>query len=110
MTIDVLANDKAATGGTITLATVAKPAHGTAVIASGKVVYTPAADFMGADTFTYTISDGINAPVTATVAVTVTGVQIPSGGTSIPSSPAGVLALVLGGLALVPLAVRRFAR
>ena len=35
------------------------PAHGTAAInADGTITYTPAANYNGADSFTYTISDG----------------------------------------------------
>lgn len=70
VTIDVLANDSDDDGGPISLLSVAHPAHGTAVIDQGKVVYTPIAGFFGSDHFTYRISDGINevsAPVTVEV-------------------------------------------
>jgi len=46
------------------------------VILSGQVQYTPAEDFAGQDTFTYTISDGTST-ATATVVVTVTSVNDP---------------------------------
>ena len=38
---------------------VSAPAHGTAVVnADGTITYTPAANYNGADSFTYTVSDG----------------------------------------------------
>ena len=49
------------------------PAHGTAMLnADGTFTYTPAADFNGADSFSYTIGDGNGGTATATVSVTVT--------------------------------------
>ncbi len=57
--IPVTANDDPVT--TLTAATVAvanAPAHGTATpTASGSITYTPAANFIGSDTFTYTVAD-----------------------------------------------------
>ena len=58
--LDVLANDgvkpATATGWSITAIT--PPAHGTASIAGSRLAYTPAAGYLGADSFTYTVSDG----------------------------------------------------
>ena len=49
------------------------PAHGTATVnADGTVTYTPAANYHGADSFSYTIGDGNGGTATATVSVTVT--------------------------------------
>ena len=49
------------------------PAHGTAVINPDKTIaYTPAANYDGADIFSYTIADGDSGTATATVNVTVT--------------------------------------
>jgi hypothetical protein len=59
--LNVLANDNDCDGGTITLQSVGTPKHGTAVIKSGGVVtYTPANNYLGIDTFPYTITDGTN--------------------------------------------------
>ncbi|MFI5932568.1 Ig-like domain-containing protein [Actinoplanes sp. NPDC051494] len=69
--IDVLGNDTDANGDTLGITAAAQPAHGTTVVASGKVTYQPAAGFSGTDTFTYTISDGHGGTGTATVSVTV---------------------------------------
>ncbi|WP_404309990.1 tandem-95 repeat protein [Neorhodopirellula lusitana] len=72
--LDVLANEAstAEPGETLTVTAVSTPtAGGTVTIASDglTVNYTPAASFVGTDTFTYTLSDGTE---TDTVSVTVT--------------------------------------
>jgi len=74
--IDVLANDSDVDGDTLMVIGVTQGAHGT-VIANldGTVNYTPNANFNGADSFSYTISDGQGGEVTAAVAVTVTPVN-----------------------------------
>ena len=70
----VLANDEV--HGTPSLAVGAGPAHGTVTLEpTGAFTYTPAADYHGPDSFTYTVSDGTLAPVTATVSITVTPVN-----------------------------------
>ncbi len=43
--------------------------------ANGTITYTPAANFSGADTFSYTVSDGNGGTATATVDVDVTAVN-----------------------------------
>ncbi|GEJ58695.1 Ig-like domain-containing protein [Anaeromyxobacter diazotrophicus] len=73
VTIDVLANDSAAGGRTLTVTAVGAPARGAAALAGGRVVYTPdAPGFIGQVAFWYTVSDGARA---ATATVTVRGVQ-----------------------------------
>ncbi|KAA1259161.1 putative peptidyl-prolyl cis-trans isomerase [Rubripirellula obstinata] len=73
--LDVLANDSISpdTGETLTITAVgSSTAGGTVTIQSGgeRVIYTPAAGFVGNDTFTYTVSDGtLTSEVTATVTV-----------------------------------------
>ena len=65
-TLDVLAND---TGGPRTITGVGTPAHGSAAIthAGADLTYTPAADYCGSDSFTYTLDSGSQATVTVTV-------------------------------------------
>jgi hypothetical protein len=75
--IPVLAND---TGGIVpgTVAVGTAPLHGTAVPnpATGEVLYTPAVNFFGTDTFTYTFGDGLGA-VSGPATVTVTVFRLP---------------------------------
>ena len=76
VTIDVLGNDEATAGNldpaTVTL--ISAPEDGSSSVnPAGTVTYTPAADFFGADTFTYTVANGIgfvSNEATVTVAVT----------------------------------------
>lgn len=70
--IDVLANDQDVEGGPLTLTAVSVPTSGTAAIQAGRIAYTPAMNFAGVATFTYTISDG-SATATGSVTVTVDG-------------------------------------
>jgi DNA/RNA endonuclease G (NUC1) len=75
--IDVRANDTDLDGDTLTVTAVTQGAHGTAAITGGGtgVSYTPAANFFGSDSFTYTINDGQGGSDTATVNVTITNVN-----------------------------------
>jgi uncharacterized delta-60 repeat protein len=91
--IDVTANDTPGpaneTGQALSVSTAGQPAHGQAAIITsgadaGNVLYTPAADYNGPDSFTYTACDdgttnGLADPQcdTATVTITVTPVNDP---------------------------------
>ncbi|WP_156490889.1 tandem-95 repeat protein, partial [Marinomonas atlantica] len=72
VTIDVLANDTDLDGDTLTITEASVPAEqGTVAIVDGKVQFTPAANFNGEATISYTITDGTatdSADVTVTVA------------------------------------------
>ncbi len=70
---DVRGNDVDPNSDPITITMVGDPAHGTASIGGGgnNISYTPDADYTGADSFTYQISDGNGNTATATVTVTV---------------------------------------
>ena len=60
VTIDVVANDTDVDGDALTVSAVSTATNGTVSIApDGRVVYTPDADFNGADSFTYTVTDGV---------------------------------------------------
>ncbi|RYZ99383.1 MAG: gliding motility-associated C-terminal domain-containing protein, partial [Sphingobacteriaceae bacterium] len=76
VTIDVKANDgESGVGATVTPG---NPGHGTATVTpTGQVVYTPNPDYMGKDTFTYTLTkDGITSPpITVNVSVKPVGVN-----------------------------------
>lgn len=74
-TAQLLANDTDSAGNPITVTSVGDltghSAHGGTVALNGNVItYTPATDYFGADSFTYTISDGVKSS-TATVSFAV---------------------------------------
>src|SRR5438094_597516 len=72
----VLGNDTDVDSATLTAVLVAGPSHGTlALNTNGSFTYTPAANFNGRDSFTYTASDGALSSNVATVALTITAVN-----------------------------------
>ncbi len=71
-------------GYTLSLASYTQPAHGTVTEnTNGALVYTPAASYLGADSFTFTVSDGHGETAAGTVSVTVVA---PSTGSNWPAS------------------------
>ncbi|WP_258842226.1 tandem-95 repeat protein, partial [Vibrio harveyi] len=75
VTIDVLANDRDPENDQLTITNASVPAEqGTVTIVDGKLVFTPAENFNGDATISYTISDG-QLTNDATVAVTVNPVN-----------------------------------
>ncbi len=69
----VLANDTDVEGDDLTAVKVSDPAHGTVTFnADGSFTYTPATDYVGADSFTYKANDGTLDSNTVTVSITVT--------------------------------------
>lgn len=70
--IDVLANDSGLGDSPSTVLLATSPLHGVAVVnPNGTITYTPAADYHGADSFTYSITDADGDIATATVLVNV---------------------------------------
>jgi hypothetical protein len=70
VTISPLTNDyDPDLGDTVHLITVGAPAHGTASIDSGNIVYTPAGDFAGTVEFSYTIADSGGSTASSTIRV-----------------------------------------
>lgn len=75
VSINVLDNDNDVDGDNLSLSGVSDPANGTLTTsANGEVTYTPNPGFFGADSFTYTVSDG-SLSATGSVAVTVNEVS-----------------------------------
>ena len=76
-TITVLSNDSDPEDQPLSITAVTQAANGTvAIVAGGMAVsYTPAADFFGTDSFTYTVRDPRGDTDTATVSLTVTPVN-----------------------------------
>src|SRR4029079_7990252 len=83
--INVLANDTDADNLTapfnagLTVVAVTQPTHGTAAFTASGVNYTPAPNYFGSDSFTYTISDNGTSDAghtdTATVNVTINNIN-----------------------------------
>ncbi|HMN26742.1 MAG TPA: cadherin-like domain-containing protein [Caldilineaceae bacterium] len=99
VTVNVLANDTDGNSDALTLTAVSKPQFGKAVINGGSVVYTPNAAFIGADTFSYVVSDGKGEHATGAVTVTVTDPngsvnQPPTAGDDTATTNQGVSVLI----------------
>ena len=77
VTIAVLANDSDPNGDPLTVSAVSAPAHGAATTNGTTVTYTPAANYNGADAFTYQACDPSRSCDTATVTVQVVPVNDP---------------------------------
>ena len=72
----VLGNDTDADGNPLTASLVTDVSHGTLVLdSSGSFIYTPAANYHGADSFTYQAYDGTAYSNTVTVSLNVTSVN-----------------------------------
>ena len=71
----LLANDTDIDGGALTVTSVQDATNGTVSLVGGNVVFTPAANYSGPASFTYTVSDGNGGSSTATVNVTVNPVN-----------------------------------
>jgi hypothetical protein len=75
VTIAVTSND---TGPISSISIASAPAHGTAVVNGTNVVYTPAANYFGADSFTYKDVGPGGASAPAKVSVTVQALPVPT--------------------------------
>ncbi|AEG93382.1 Ig-like domain-containing protein [Ramlibacter tataouinensis] len=84
----LLANDDDADGDTLTLASVQGAVGGTVALVDGNVVFTPAANYHGDASFTYTLIDGQGGSATATVRLQVSPVNdAPVAGDNVASTP-----------------------
>ena len=73
---NVLTNDVDVDGDSLIATLVDGPTHGDLVLnADGTFTYTPDADYTGADSFTYTATDGTATGAVSTVSITVTAVN-----------------------------------
>jgi VCBS repeat-containing protein len=86
-------------GDALTFTVASNPAHGTLSGAAPDLVYTPAANYFGSDSFTFTASDGQATSGPATVAITVTPVNdAPAAQAQSASTPYNTaLAITLSG-------------
>ncbi len=75
--INVQANDIDIDGDPLSITSITQPIHGSTTFTASSVSYTPAANYSGSDSFSYTISDGHGGTDPATVSVTITPVNDP---------------------------------
>ncbi len=75
VTLSVLGNDGDLDGDPLAVISTSQGSNGTVSFNAGGVTYTPAANFHGLDSFTYTIGDGNGGTATASVSLTVTSVN-----------------------------------
>jgi len=73
-------------GSALNFSIVGFPANGTLVGDLPDLVYTPANDFTGVDSFTFNVSDSSAVSATATVSITVAGLNPPPSGNSPPTA------------------------
>src|SRR5262249_42049410 len=73
--VTLLANDSDVDGDSLTITSVQGATHGTVALSNGNIVFTPATNYNGPATFTYTTSDGHGGTTTGTVTVNVAAVN-----------------------------------
>jgi len=71
----LLGNDTDADGNPLTIGSVQDAVNGTVAIVNGNVVFTPAPDYSGPASFTYTVTDGQGGSATTTVNLTIGAVN-----------------------------------
>ncbi|MEH6420587.1 putative Ig domain-containing protein, partial [Pseudomonas sp. CGJS7] len=76
VTVNVTAND---TGIITAVAVDAAPSHGTATVSGLNVVYTPANNYFGSDSFTYIATGPGGSSAPATVSITINALPVPVG-------------------------------
>ncbi len=74
VSINVLDNDSDSEGDTLSVNAVTQASNGNVTYTATNVSYTPSANFVGEDSFTYSIDDGYGGTATATVTVTVNSI------------------------------------
>ena len=73
-------------GSALNFSIVGFPTNGTLVGDLPDLVYTPASDFTGVDSFTFSVSDGSAVSAAATVSITVAGLNPPPSGNNPPTA------------------------
>ena len=88
VTVAVTANDTDPEGQPLTVTSVAAASHGSAVLLGGQVRYTPAAGFIGTDSFGYVVRDPVGNTATGAIRVHVAN-STPVARPDLAAAPAG---------------------
>jgi endonuclease G len=88
VTVDVVANDSDVDGEAVSLESVAGAVHGTVSVVGGKAFFTPEANYNGAASFSYVVSDGHGGTATGSVSITVNPVNDAPTLSGVPASAA----------------------
>ncbi|MCB8946403.1 MAG: cadherin-like domain-containing protein [Ardenticatenaceae bacterium] len=75
-TILFLENDNYLDPDQLQIAIASQPQHGSVALNNFAFLYTPEMGYIGPDSFTYTLSDGVSAPEAATVIINVEGTRL----------------------------------
>jgi len=75
VTILVLPNDSDPEGDILSIESASQPLHGAVITSGTSIIYTPAPNYYGGDSFTYTISDGNGGRATAVVSIEILSVN-----------------------------------
>ena len=96
-TVDVTSNDSDPDGDSFSVTSFTQGAHGTVGFTGGTASSTPATDYVGSDSFPYTVTDANGGTGTATVHVTVTNLAPAANDDAIstPSNAAGSVDVLL---------------
>jgi hypothetical protein len=73
--IDITLTGSDVEGSSLTYAIVTQPTHGVVTLVGNVATYTPALNYNGLDSFTFTVNDGTATSIAATVSITVTPVN-----------------------------------
>jgi hypothetical protein len=101
-TVNVLANDTDPEGDVLAVTAVTQAANGSVSFTKTGVTYKPNAGFVGADSFSYTISDSFGATATATVSMTVTAPTVVTQTNHSPVAVADSIRVVIGKTVVIP--------
>ena len=74
----ILAGTDADSDTTLTFTSISNPSHGTLSGTAPNMIYIPATDYDGSDSFTFKVNDGIDDSSSATVIITVTDIAEPN--------------------------------
>lgn len=99
--VNVLANDSDPDADSLTVAAVTQGTNGAVSFTTSGVSYKPNAGFVGADSFTYTVSDSFGAIATASVTVTVTAAPVTTVNHA-PDAQADSMTVVMGKTVTIP--------